>query len=360
MKKHVLTISPGYVKHWEVPRALAEIALNGVEREAEESESKFDYFRKVSDGLIILSFRNAKSELSLKDLCLGNSTKRDHFGEGLKLAILTLVRAEKEVKIAFNNILWTFFIEYNEVFDSDLLTFSETVRKTNSSDLIIQVKGITNDEYNKYGTFFLDEQPINYSENEYGKITREFNSCYISQMNTQMKTFFGYSLNADSLDKNRERTIVKNHETVFPSLIVKYFSDRAKLDVDWFDELDEYLNPKRTYDDSSWWMQTQVVDRLEELGLFKGKAYEKYMNKTIESDVYYTNDYTEKRQAEALGIEYRSINDRFKKIFKHFGKLNLFRGKKLDLSNEGVYDTIVKKYELTEEDKGLLKRALTY
>lgn len=353
--KHVLTISENYVKHWDVSRALAELALNGVERAKECSESPFDFQRKVYDGNIDISFRNKNSSLSLKDLCLGNSTKNDHFGEGLKLAILTLVRAGKEVKIGFKDVLWTFSLEYNKKFQSNLLTLNSSKAKVSRKDLIIQVNNILAEEYEEYGAFFLDQEPTLYYENQYGKITTEFKGCYLARMNTRLNTLFGYSLNGSVLANNRERNVIADQDKVFSSLILLHF-EKILETGNWDKVYKTFFRVLFAYgEDITYAIELEVIDFFANRGLLSGEIFEKYVEEHIIENTYYSDSAIEFELARARGLEVQYMPRHRIKAFENSKRFNSIGGVKVNYSKSGFVGEIAKKYSLAEEDVKTLK-----
>lgn len=156
MTKIQLTISPGYVDDWTVVEAVRELFQNALDNQTEnpKNEMYFDY-----DGTT-LSIGNKTSVLPLSSLLMGSTTKRGNgdtigqHGEGYKIAILILLRLGKEVTFYNygNREVWTTRLIKSRKFNNALIpeinvTSKPVWSKVPSHDLIIEVKGITPEEY---------------------------------------------------------------------------------------------------------------------------------------------------------------------------------------------------------------------
>jgi hypothetical protein len=157
MTKVQLTLTPGYVEDWTVVEAIRELFQNALDNQTvnPENEMYFNY-----DGEV-LRIGNKTSILPLESLLLGSSTKRNDdktigkHGEGYKVAILVLLRLGK--KITFYNYgkreVWTTRLIKSRKFNNALIPEITVNRKfiwskVPSHDLIIEVEGVTQEDYN--------------------------------------------------------------------------------------------------------------------------------------------------------------------------------------------------------------------
>lgn len=159
-RKYELSISADYVPEWGVTEAVREFFQNAIDEHKRDSGNSmfFDYDSKGQ----IIRIGNRHSDLDIKTLLFGESTKRGKeemigsHGEGYKIATVVLLRNGKQV--SFQNYcrreIWkprlvkskryggvmvpTFFVETEAVW-----------KKVPENSLIIEIGGITSEEYEK-------------------------------------------------------------------------------------------------------------------------------------------------------------------------------------------------------------------
>lgn len=160
MRKYELSISADYVPSWGIVEGVREFFQNAIDEETRDSSNKmmlsYDADREV------LQIGNKHSELDIKSLLFGNTTKdKDaemigNHGEGYKIATVVLLRNNK--KVTFYNYcrreIWrprlvkskkyggvlvpTFFVETSAIWE-----------KVPEHSLIIEIGGITSEEYDQ-------------------------------------------------------------------------------------------------------------------------------------------------------------------------------------------------------------------
>lgn len=160
MRKYELSISADYVPSWGIVEGVREFFQNAIDEETRDSSNKmmlsYDADREV------LQIGNKHSELDIKSLLFGNTTKdKDaemigNHGEGYKIATVVLLRNNKQV--TFYNYcrreIWrprlvkskkyggvlvpTFFVETSAIWE-----------KVPEHSLIIEIGGITSEEYDQ-------------------------------------------------------------------------------------------------------------------------------------------------------------------------------------------------------------------
>lgn len=157
MSKFELTISPNYVPSWTIVDAIRELFQNALDQEKQKPGNKASW--SYDEATETLTISNATSVLEAKSLLLGQTTKADdkstigQFGEGYKVATLVLLRNSKG--ITFYNYgakeIWRPKFVKSRKYNSTILTFiTEKVaiwEKVPSADLVIEISGITKDEY---------------------------------------------------------------------------------------------------------------------------------------------------------------------------------------------------------------------
>lgn len=120
-----LTIKASYLPDWNISEGIRELIQNAKDAETEGYNKNIFFPRRG-----VLSIQNDGISLSHKVLLFGHTTKENKenqigkFGEGLKLGILALVRAGRQVKIYTKDEIWTPFISRSEIFDEDILCFN--------------------------------------------------------------------------------------------------------------------------------------------------------------------------------------------------------------------------------------------
>src|SRR5580704_127817 len=119
-----LSINVEYLKKWDAFSGIRELIQNGM-----DAQTQFGAKLDVSHYNDTLRIENAGTTLPHEALLLGTTTKANdpkaigHWGEGLKLGILALIRKGHPVKIRSGSEVWTPSIERSSKFDADVLVF---------------------------------------------------------------------------------------------------------------------------------------------------------------------------------------------------------------------------------------------
>lgn len=115
-------ISPDYVKGWDTAKAIRELIQNYLDS---RQEFGCDGYLKWEDGRAII--KDYGPGLELKHFAMGVSEKsvnaKGKYGEGLKLALLTMARTGVPVELWTNGNVIRPVIEYNHSFQTELLAF---------------------------------------------------------------------------------------------------------------------------------------------------------------------------------------------------------------------------------------------
>lgn len=158
MRKYELSISADYVPSWGIVEGVREFFQNAIDEETRDSSNKmmlsYDADREV------LQIGNKHSELDIKSLLFGNTTKdKDaemigNHGEGYKIATVVLLRNNKQV--TFYNYcrreIWRPKLVKSRKYDGMMVPtfFVETSavwEKIPEHSLIIEIEGITPEKY---------------------------------------------------------------------------------------------------------------------------------------------------------------------------------------------------------------------
>lgn len=234
MTKFQLTMSPDYVRDWTYVQAVREIFQNALDNETVNPENEMFYSYDETGG--ILRIGNKTSVLEMDSLLLGTSTKRDDertigtHGEGYKVALMVLLREGKSV--TFYNYgkgeVWFTRLVKSRKFNGATIPEIHVDRKYRwlkkpSHDLIIEIKGITKEEYESIvesNLHMQGEQEGFPTENNSGFILTDpkfkgkmfVNGLYICD-NSSFE--FGYNINPKYIRLDRDRKIVDTIDLAF-------------------------------------------------------------------------------------------------------------------------------------------------
>lgn len=184
MRKYELSISADYVPSWGIVEAVRELFQNAIDEETRDSSNKM--VMRYDEGSGVLIIGNKHSELDIKTLLFGNTSKCGQegmigqHGEGYKIATTVLLRNEKEV--TFYNYcrkeIWRPRLVKSRKYDGMLVPtfFVETTamwEKVPEHSLIIEIKGITKEEYEDIRESNLHLRDCEKIETHYGNILTE-------------------------------------------------------------------------------------------------------------------------------------------------------------------------------------------
>lgn len=208
MAKIQLTLSTGYVPTWGAWEGVREVVQNALDAHDDGHELSVkhsgDTLRVASDGV----------KLDANVWLLGTSSKdsskhRGHFGEGLKLGVLALVRAGHSVKIVNDDESWTPRIEESEAFDgADVLAIYTRSRKP-TGKFVVEIGGISREawaELKPRFTFLV--QPEDVVSTYYGNVLLDPDlkgKVYVKGIFVETKSGLsaGYDLMHASTDRDR-------------------------------------------------------------------------------------------------------------------------------------------------------------
>lgn len=128
MQTIVLPISPAYIDHWDLAQGIKELVSNCSDSVDRQRELMEFFTKENEDGTIDLTIGNKiiEGKLEPKHLVLGVSENRNkesaigQFGEGMKLAFITLLRNGIETLVENDDERWEVVLRYDETFGTDL------------------------------------------------------------------------------------------------------------------------------------------------------------------------------------------------------------------------------------------------
>lgn len=225
VSKYELTISTGYVPDWGIVEAMREIFQNALDNEISNPENVIGW--SFEDGTIRVS--NKTSKLKVESLLLGCSTKTNDkntigkWGEGYKIAFMVLLRNNKKIKV-YNygaREVWDVKLVKSKRYNGQLITTvfvdKEPVwRKIPEADLIIEVSGITDDEYKmiQQKNLHLREDTVkNFNCKDIGSILldeSERGNIYVKGLfiTNLDRLVYGYNFEPSVIDLDRDRRMI--------------------------------------------------------------------------------------------------------------------------------------------------------
>lgn len=153
IKRVPISISADYVAHWGNWEAIRELLQNAIDTK--------DYSVEEHDCNLTITSRGGK--IPIKALLLGNSGKRDDdeaigtYGEGLKLAMVVLLRNGKTLSIKNGNDLWTPIFEYSDLFEGESLSvvIEENIYP-GEEDVVVTVSGLNWSDMEEFYENYVD------------------------------------------------------------------------------------------------------------------------------------------------------------------------------------------------------------
>lgn len=217
MSKLQLTISPDYIRSWDTYSAVREIIQNAADAHDQGHQMEVIYNKNRNEPTLQIINRGVTLEKST--LLLGGTSKfgtnaRGSFGEGMKLAWLTLLRSGHKIWMRNGYEKWIPQIEFSEQFNSNLITVDITKSQTFEADLKVEVRGLAETDWLAIKERFLFAPFVKLKEDEKielagGKILLGekyrghlfVKGIWVCTM--PGKHFFGYDLSNVKLDRDR-------------------------------------------------------------------------------------------------------------------------------------------------------------
>lgn len=235
--KFELSISTNYVPEWGIVEAFRELFQNALDNETVNPDNKMGF--EYKDDTVRIS--NKTSKLEAESLLLGSSTKSDddrtigQHGEGYKIAFMVLLRNNKKIKV-YNygaKEIWEVRLvnskRYNGQQIPTVFIEKEAVWKTvPSDDLIIEVSGITNEEYKqvvKSNLHLRNEEVKRFSVEEHGAVLlddKERGRIYVKGLfvNSTNNLEYGYDFEPTVVKLDRDRKLIDSFDISWEASII--------------------------------------------------------------------------------------------------------------------------------------------
>ena len=238
MSKYELSISADYVSSWGVVEGAREFFQNALDEQTEDPSNTM--FHEYDPSEQILRIGNKSSTLDIQTLLFGNSSKSDNpsmigkFGEGYKIATIVFLRNGKEVTFynyCSKEIWHTKLVKSRRykgalvpTFYVDKVSFWEKVPE---NSLIIEIKGITSEEYELikesnlwlHGIYDIGGK-ADYYTTGYGKILLDDKykgKLFVSGLYvcSNSKLEYGYDVTPNQIRLDRDRGLVSDIDLAF-------------------------------------------------------------------------------------------------------------------------------------------------
>ena len=216
MAKFQLTISSDYVSDWGAYEGVREATQNALDgRDA-------GHPMRISHSGDTLSIANFGVCLERSVWLMGTTSKagtdaRGHFGEGLKLGALALVRAGRKLRIVNDDEDWFCTLEDSKVFPGQqVLTVTTRKRATPLGSFSLQVQCST-EEWGEWQGNFIDIKPaiksIAVGGTQILTDPNERGRCYVKGIFVEEKQdlFAGYNFNKD-VRTDRDRRVMNSFD----------------------------------------------------------------------------------------------------------------------------------------------------
>lgn len=212
--KYKLSLTTDYCEDWTVVNAIRELLQNAL-----DSPETFEYsFKEYS-----LEITSLNTVIAPKTLLLGCTSKRGEegsvggYGEGYKIAALVLLREGYGLTIYNGNRIWEALIEYDEVYQTDVLVFEEEIEyPSDNKNLTFLVTGLEShlEDEIRESCLYLQNEPDETIETRRGSIILKgddkVSSLYVGGLFVcEIPDFtYSYDMKPDCIELNRDRKTV--------------------------------------------------------------------------------------------------------------------------------------------------------
>ena len=236
--KYELTISTNYVPDWTYVEAIRELFQNALDNEIVNSDNKMSFeYNSENETLRVC---NRTSVLELDSLLLGSTTKANDentigkHGEGYKIAFMVLLREGKQVKV-YNygkKEIWETALVKSRRYNNQLVPTVYVEKEAfwdrkPSHDLIIEVSGITKDEYDTIVSKNLNLQTDvkAYATKSEGRVLLDkkergnlyVKGLYICRNNTLE---YGYDFEPSMISLDRDRKLLQSFDVQWQTCLI--------------------------------------------------------------------------------------------------------------------------------------------
>lgn len=337
MSKYELTISSNYVRHWGVVEGVREFFQNAIDEEHANPNHIMNWSYDPNAELLTISNKDCK--LSINSLLLGSTTKIDgksigQFGEGYKVAIVVLLREGKEVTIHNADELWTTRMVKSRRYKDNVPVIETSKFGISGNDLIVEISGITLDEFEliKESNLLIENIDNNeYIETSYGKILlNKPGKIYVSGLYIckQENLKYGYDINSNLITLNRDRNLVSTFDITWNSSkmlceanengYIHLFDIMYEDDIKDADYISTFIR-KNSKEELYRCFKEKYGDRIpvstqEEYDYFESKGMKPVFVKSTIYDIlsgYYSKDYEERKTEVSLYCKLKELKEKF-------------------------------------------------
>lgn len=208
-----LSIKTTYLPEWRTVEGVRELVQN-----AKDAETEFKAPMEISHDGRVLRIENAGVSLPHEALLLGHTSKAGnpdmigHFGEGLKLGVLALVRAGHEVRIMSGSETWTPLLTRSSSFQAEVLAF-DIADGEHCGGVVVEVDKIPLSEWIEMRNNFLflrndiDRVPVQ----GYGELLLDpsmVGKVFVKGIMVQRNPKFSVGYNLSNAPTDRDRKVI--------------------------------------------------------------------------------------------------------------------------------------------------------
>ena len=211
MAKFQLTISAGYVEDWGLQEGVREVLQNALD--GQQDGCPMTVTHSPTSRTLTVSNQGARLDRSV--WLLGNSSKnadthRGHFGEGLKLGTLALVRAGYDVSFINDDETWTPALTDSDAFPGQqVLSISTRVRGA-TGVFSVRIGGISAEQWTLIQGSFLELNPDYVKGQVRNSVERLDHPSFIEKLfvkgiavDTWEDLAYGYNFTSIATDRDR-------------------------------------------------------------------------------------------------------------------------------------------------------------
>lgn len=217
-----LTITVDYLPSWGLYEGIRELVQNGQDAYLEYGAALEIRHRKSQPGTLVIE--NTGCTLPHEALLLGHSSKRGrddligHFGEGLKLGVLALVRVGAAVKIRSGSEVWVPSIEAHPAFDAPVLTFDIQGGREDKNRVSVEISGISSEAWLALKPNFLflkppaDNKTVKTSKGSLLLAPELAGKIFVKGILVQTLPSFAWGYNLNDAEVDRDRKMVGTYD----------------------------------------------------------------------------------------------------------------------------------------------------
>jgi hypothetical protein len=230
-----LSLTTGYVADWGTWEGIREIVQNALDAE----QDGLPYTVSCKDDILTCTTNGAKLDRNV--WLLGQTSKaggdyRGHFGEGLKLGVLALVRAGHKVRIVNDDESWTPSIENSDTFGQPVLTIRTRSLPKSTAQFRIEVAGISELRWQTYAERFLGFCPAeaSFRSETHGELLLDpahLKRLYVKGIYVQDIEEHACGYNFTTVSTDRDRKMVSNWDLQYYAYLIWVEAIRSSSDL---------------------------------------------------------------------------------------------------------------------------------